>query len=235
MQGLSPKEAQRLLLSVGSHRRHRPITPVEVALSFRRMMEAGASLKEIAEFVHFDGPSMVSRFRAVLRLAPELQHLIDWGQSGGSISFTVASELSKLSTDDQRAACQAALTHSFTTTETKQLIQLRRRSGRRIEACLQSMLKQRPQVEVRHVLIGAITNPSILDQLPKLTQPERDKLLTTTLSQVLPKAQLLSIRLGTTAFTLVGDDTFNTELQRRGGDIERDINEVLGKATNTYA
>lgn len=60
--GLTPDELRSLLLSVGSHRKNRDASPLKVAEMFDRAVKHGATIRDCADFVHFDGTAMVSRF-----------------------------------------------------------------------------------------------------------------------------------------------------------------------------
>ena len=79
MLGLSADEYKQLLMSVGTHRGVRPITPVQVAALFKRAADAGSTPAASAEATHVSA-SMVSRFLKLLELSPDIQHLVDWGQ-----------------------------------------------------------------------------------------------------------------------------------------------------------
>src|SRR5438128_180224 len=112
---LTVAERQQLILSVGTHRGERHLSPIEVAHLFQKAIWGGDSASDLAETVSLDGTSQVSRFLALLKLPPDVQHLVDWGKSGDSLAFTAAFELSRLgNADDQRKAIEAVLRHSLT-------------------------------------------------------------------------------------------------------------------------
>lgn len=226
MRGLSAEEKRRLILSVGTHRAHRAYTPVEVAQCFQKAIDAGSSLQECAEAVQFEGTTMVTRFLRLLHLPPEVQHVVDWGQSGSTLGFTSAFELSRLPSAEQAPATRAALEHRLSASEIRQLVQIRQRSGRPIEESIASVLRLRPTVERRHVVVGAISAGELGAALSTMPQGTRDQLLAEVVRQLWPEAADFSARLGTDRFTIVGDDVLGRTLAR-AGDFEVSVELAL--------
>jgi hypothetical protein len=227
VEALSPNERRSLLLSVGTHRTARPLSPIEVARLFEKALNAGASLQECADAAHFKATSMVSRFLSLLRLAPDIQHLVDWGQSGSTLAFTSAFELSRLPTSDHVAAASAVLANGLKSVEVRQLVQLRKRSGRSMEESVADTLGMRPTVERRHVFIGAVTNAATRDYLANQAQHQRDEMLRLAVGEAFPKVRNVPVRQGAERFTLVGDDAMASELSKT--DFEAAINKVLDR------
>ena len=120
--GLTPEEAKGLILSVGTHRGKRPLSPVEVARLFHKAISHGANRKECALFVHLIGTHMVSRFLRLLDLDHFVQHSIDWRQTGPTISFTSAWKLSKFPKKEQAEACLEIMGHQLGTKEVEQAV-----------------------------------------------------------------------------------------------------------------
>ena len=227
MRGLQPEEFKNLLLSVGSHRDRRAYTPLEVARCFRKAIEAGASLKNCAQAVHFDGTSMVSRFLRLLELDSKIQYYVDWGRTGTTIAFTAASELVRLKVEDQGVACIEALKNILSTSEVKQLVQLRLRSKKPIAVCISEVLALRPQVARPHLLIGAIKSNDVRAHLAALPQSKRDEILSTILKDLFPDLLTHSSRLGSDSFTISGSDSVAAALTAKGIDFEELINDLL--------
>ena len=102
MKGIPTDLQRKLLLSIGSHRDTRPLTPVEVGEAVRTSADAGTTLLEIAEFLHLEGTSVLAKFVRLLRLSPAVRHLVDWGRSDATIGFTAASEVARLDDPDDQ-------------------------------------------------------------------------------------------------------------------------------------
>ena len=224
MLGLSAEEYRRLILSVGTHRDARPLTPVQAAGLFEQARRAGSTPHLSAEATHLS-PSTVNRFLKLLTLAPEIQHLVDWGQSGSTISFSSAFELARLPSSEHELVATAVLERGLTSSEVRQLTQLRQRSGRSISECIEGTLAMRPQVVRKHVFIGAVTGADLAARLAAMTQSERDGLLSSVVDD-LGIPSYVDIRLGEKRFTLVGDDAVGKAVNGLG-DFEQVINEQL--------
>ena len=218
LSGLSGLEIGRLRMSVGygTHKKGRPLSPVEVGTLLRRAQNAGASLQDCAKCLKLRGTSQVSRFLSVFDLPEDLRHLVAWGRSADSIGFTTAVQLARIkkNSDDQRTIAIAVLEQGLQMDEVRQVIQLRQRSGRTMEECLKEVLGMRPTVERHYVFIGAVGDESVEAVIGEMTQAERDALLRSSLEAL--DLQGASGRLGEKLFTLVGDERLNGKLISQG-------------------
>ena len=223
----SADEYKKLILSVGTHRGKRLISPVEAAVLFEKAQTAGASLADCAKAVQLEGPTWVGRFLNLLKLPEDVRHLVDWGGYGpGAVTFTSAADIARLEApDDRRAAIQAALTHNLSSKEVRQLVQLRKRSDRTIAECIESVLRMRPQVDVRHVFIGSVSE-GLRDRLRGLGQYARDEIFAGVVKNVVGGLRV-SGRLGAERFTLVGGKEVSTVIAAKKDLLEREINEGL--------
>lgn len=215
--GLDTREMGRLQMSVGynTHKKGRPLSPVEVGELLKRAQDSGASPPDCAKALNLEGTSQVSRFVRILGLPPDVRHLVGWGRSRDSIGFTTAVELVRIDDpDDQRAVAKAILEEGLQTSEVRQVAQIRRRSGRSIETCLKEVIGMRPTVDRRYVFIGAVSDRPVQAALGEQTQAERDALLQSVLGEL--DIRGASGRLGTELFTLVGDEGLNASIKRIG-------------------
>ncbi|MCY4610547.1 MAG: hypothetical protein OXC38_02400 [Gammaproteobacteria bacterium] len=215
--GLTPLDLGRLRMSVGyrTHRKGRPLSPVEVGLHLKRARDAGASMNDCAHEIQLDGTGHIGRFLRILDLPDDLQHLISWGTGKDFIGFSAAVEMAKLQdSDDQRAVATSVLTDSLASREVRQVAQLRKRSGRPIDVCLQEVLNMRPTYQKHYIFIGSIVDQSAMDALCEFTQAERDSLLESCIQHI--GLQKTSGRLGERFFTLVGGEEFNISLRNFG-------------------
>ena len=226
--GLSGIEIGRLRMSVGygTHKRGRPLSPVEVGTLLRRAQSAGASLQDCAKCLMISD-SQASRFLSVLELPADIKHLVAFGRSSDSIGFTTAVQLARVNDpDDQRVLATAVLEQGLQMDEVRQVIQLRQRSGRTIEECLQEVLAMRPTVSRHYVFIGAVADRKVEAILGQMQQAERDVFLRSSLEAL--DLQEASGRLGEKFFTLVGDECLNGKLAKQGkGIIETRLRQHL--------
>ena len=226
MFGLSPETSKKLLLSVGTHRSERLLTPLEAAEAIRLALNNGATQKELASRLQFDGPTMISRFVKLLSLAPSVQPLVGWGSDASTISFSSAYEISRLPEQEQQAAAEAVLANQLGLSEVKQLLQIRQRSGKAIDEAVQAVVAQRPTVEQRHVIVGSITMDDVRKKVNGISQEERNSLLRKALLRR-PELDVRGAKLGLDTFTLVGDKQLRDAMNNLPKGFETAISQFL--------
>ena len=230
MNGIRGEELRALILSVGTHRAKRPLSPLEVAQMLSRAREGGATVGDCAKAAGI-AASQIRAFLSLLHLPPEMQHLADWrGSKNASISFSTLVELARISSRaDQNEVVEAILSHRMTWTEVIQLVQILERSGGTVSDCLASVLKQRPSIEIRHLFVGSITSDAAKQSVENLLQTERDELMARVLQNILGGSHQVTGRLGTNRFTVVSNNDLSSLLGLEPDDIEALFNQHLGQ------
>ena len=184
--------------------------------------------RDIAEALHLEDATMIGRFKRLLRLSPSIRHLVTWGQSSSSISLTVASELARLnSAEAQQQIVGAALESGLKSSEVRQIVQILQRSQQSPSEAIQSVVKLRPQVTRRHVVVGAVLSPSVRSVLASMSQSARDGFLAKAVQKCQPSLLPFNGRLATERFTLVGDEEFAAALRSLPEDFESIVNSCL--------
>lgn len=236
LSGLSALDLGRLRMSVGygTHKKGRPLSPIEVGSLLQKARAEGASLEECANHIQLDGTGHIGRFLRILDLPEDIRHLIDWGSGRNFIGFTSAVELVKLKdADDQRALAKAILSKGLGSKEVRQVAQLRKRSGRVIEACVDEVLGMRSNIERRYVFVGSVA-PEHVEALGKLSQSARDAVLAAGIEEM--GLQSAAGRLGAKFFTLVGDESFDASMRNVGKEtIETRLRVHIAKAIENAA
>lgn len=223
---LTPEDWKLLLVSVGTHRGDRALSPLEVARRYQTAIDGGLSPSDCGERTRLQA-TQVGRFLALLNLPQDLQDLVDWGKSGTSLGFSAAFELSRLTNvEDQREGVAATLEYGLTTSETRQLVQARKRSGLPMVDCVAGVLRMRPHTDVRHVFIGAITDSKLRQRLQGMSQQARDTVLRSALKRGLNGLQVGG-RLGPDRFTLSGGADFAGVLREGRDKLEARVNAEL--------
>jgi hypothetical protein len=226
--GLTPEESRDLIMSVGTHHGKRRISPVEAGLLIQKTLSAGCSVETCGQFLGFKDPSMVSWFLKLLKVDSTLHHLIGWGKGAGTVSFIAATELGRLNEDEQEEAFRLVIANELNKSEVFQAVQIRKRSKRRISECIEEVTRMRPTITRKHVFIGAVTDAVVRQHLLKLKQPERDELLSNTVSELYGKLPKTSARLGTDRFTIVTDEEGAATLKNGSKPgFEPAINQIL--------
>ena len=214
--GLSALELGRLRMSVGygTHKKGRPLSPIEVGLLLQRARSEGVSLEECAKAIQLDGTGHIGRFLRILDLPNDIRHLVDWGSGKNFVGFTSAVELAKLKdAATQRAVAEALLSNGLSSREVRQVAQLRGRSGRDIEVCIQEVLDMRPKIERRFVFVGSVASEN-MEALENLTQSVRDAILTSGIEAL--GLRSATGRMGPRFFTLVGNERFDASMREIG-------------------
>lgn len=203
--GLSEREFRELLLSVGTHKGNRPLTPVEVGERFSKAITAGASTHECATAMMLKGDTMVKRFLSLTKLPPDLKHLIDWRESGvGVVGFSGAVELLRCPADTQAELGLAIIEHGLTKKEVQSVRQLFERSGDGLSLCVGRVVGRRPVVRHMEVVLGAVVAPDLRASLLNRSQYERNRLLAPIVAELTAGFQGVVGRLGTSSYSLVG-------------------------------
>ena len=228
MKGLLSHEVSKLILSVGTHKSERPLSPVEVAEFMQKALDAGEKRTEIAERLYLEDSSIIGRFIRLLSLPTQVQHIVGWGSDPATVSFSAASGIARLNSEvEQTALAKAALENQLNKSEIVQVVQIKQRSENSIESCIKAVLDQRPIIERRHVIIGKLTSESLKNSVKHLSQLERNNLLDSALKRHSSDITHLGSKLGDEFFILVGDEHFHAAIMKFPQGFENSITEYL--------
>lgn len=219
---------KKLILSVGTHKGNRSLSPVEVAYGFNDLKMSGMSNNDIAKLVLFKDTSMVHKFLSLTKLNPKIHHLIDWGrQNGCSISFSTAVEMTKLEQNEQEVLCETVLSNCLTKNEVIQIVQIRNRAKKTVAECIEDVLKLRSKIVKKFCYVGMVLDSELRKTLSKSTQIDRDKIFRMALRENLKCGDDWAGHLGVGRFSIVGDAEFDKAIKKLVGGFETQINELL--------
>lgn len=156
LKGLTDQQYQDLVMSVGLRRKDRRLTPAAVA-----QLIAGAAknhtLQEIASELALKDVSILRDFLSLRDLPEEVQSLICFGRSKRGISFSVATEIARLQTQEARTRlCQAALENALTRDEAQAVVQRSLRGEVDVDTAIEEILRTRPIVERQFLVLGEL-------------------------------------------------------------------------------
>ena len=227
MPDLNPTELRDLMLSVGTHRGNRRLSPVEVAKSIEKMLRSNPDRQNCAERLGIS-LTQVSSFLKLLLLDTKIQHLADWrGAKNASIPFSTLSEIARLESFEQNQVVQAILRHHLKWKEVVQTVQIRERSNDPIGVCIENVLALRQDVETQHLFVGRIASDSNLEYLRRLSQSGRDEELRRVVRALVGPTYRTKSRLGEEAFTIVSDHDLPRMLQLTADELEEIVNRSL--------
>ena len=158
---LSQTDLRDLLLSVGTHRERRKLTPLQVAHLLSREVATGTTRGTIAKALRVN-PSQVGSFLKLSHLHPPIARKATWGRTtSDAIGFSSLAELHPLtkapfSPNDQTSVADAIQLHRFTRAEVQAIVQTARRSRKPLHDCIEETLRRRPTVSTTRVLLGTI-------------------------------------------------------------------------------
>ena len=226
MKGLSAENQRDLILTVGTHKQERPLSPIEVAKLLDTAIKSGTKVEEISGEILLDS-TMMHRFLRLLKLSTEISYLVGWGGKS-RISFSTASEIARLITsEEQEIVARATLEHELSKREVIQIIENRSKFSKPINECIEEILKMRPRIVRRYLFIGAIKSPELQNKLRKMSQKERDILFDNVVTLNIPDLTSWDGSLGTTRFTLIGNEDLDKALSNLPSDFSASINGYL--------
>jgi hypothetical protein len=155
---LSSDERRDLILSIGTHKKNRPLSPIQVAQLLNRLYPTqGIPLNQIAHELLLKDPSILRRFLSLLSLPPELQPLVDWGTSPGYLSFSVASEISRAKEPEKiNLLAKDALENQRSKEEVRAILQCNLRGGGSLTHCIETIDSTRSKVIHHYVFLGQL-------------------------------------------------------------------------------
>jgi len=149
---LSPEEKGKLLASIKTHRKERPLDPITVA----EILGHTPSDSELAKRLG-SSPHLVGMFKSLLSLPQDIQPYVKWT---GGISFDKAQRIASLrDIISQQFLSKAILAepNTFTAPTVSKIVALKNNNKNMpIEDCVQRVLKSRPIVENRYIFVTGI-------------------------------------------------------------------------------
>jgi hypothetical protein len=218
---------KNLILSVG--KLHiRILSPIEVAQTIVKAEESGFTLKEIATRCLLKDPSILVKFKNLLKIREDYQYMIDWAEEGATISFTIAQSVAKWNPEIQKLILDAKIKYKLNKTEISNINQRIDRSGKTPEDCVKEAIAKKNKIII-NVFIGSIF-PETFKIIKDLTQYEKDKILKEYISSNYPDENIVN-KVGKNEFTLL---IYSVELFNRISssalDIEKRVNELFQTA-----
>lgn len=229
MFGLQADEWQSLLLSLKTHRKHRRLSPYNVAILLDRAL-ASTDVQTLAQALGFRDTTTLRRIHRLHELRPELGTLVRWGARRGYASMSTASELLRLEdTAEVEDALRAMIENDLTKEEARQVVQIRRRSGRPIPQCVSEALLTRPRIERQELIMGAVLDAGAVQEIQRMGDDEASRVLQRKLAATLPDVMVQLARVSGDRFTLLLKEDEAVKLRKEVGasPLERWVTDLL--------
>ena len=203
--GLSREELRDLLLSVGTGRKKRRLSPVEVA---QYCAKAKVSIDLLTTELLLS-KDQLRQFQQLLLLSPKYHPLVDWGKTTAtSLGFSSAWLIGGRVPDSQIQGqlVQAAIQSRFSKTDIINIIQIYKNQEKSMKQCIQDVIELRPKIETTYMVMGSIMSEELTQKLAELTQYQRNQLLQNATFNLTNIPDAFGARLGVTSFTLLVDE-----------------------------
>jgi len=193
LEELTPEEKGKLLASIKTRRKKRPFDPIAVAGILKHT--PSNSNKELGKRLGID-PRMVGMFKSLLSLPEEIKPYVRSGEIGIDKAQRIAS-LKDTASQQFLAKAITADSNTFTKHIVAGIVSLRNRNKNiPIEECTNRVLKSRPVVDNRYILVTSVEKSlsELLHIKAKKQGASFSELLKDILEQSLPnRGSLLSI------------------------------------------
>jgi len=229
---MNPEALQELLssliMSVGTHRRNRPLSPVEVAEGFETLLESGWTANRISDEVLLKDASMVGRFRKLLELPVGIRELVNWHGSSSTITMSTAAEIARLrGLRDKTRLADSVLEYGLSKFEAQQAIELVRNVELSVSESVERVVRTRSKVVERSLFIGTVTEASVIERLKTMSQLQRDEILNRVISQLVPSSAEYSARMGVGRYTVSGGSVLSESFSGLPDGFEETINSLI--------
>jgi len=233
IEGLTRRQFQDLVLSVGTHRTERRLSPLEVAQLIQTAVNTGMTRSECADILDL-GTTQVSTFLKLLKLPRSIRYLADWGgKTNASISFSTMAELTRLAPSDQIEAAEAILKYRLKWKEVVQLVQIKIRSSSTLIEAINTVLRLRPRIIKQYLFLGAVYKGDQQKRLGLLSASQRSVIFDSILLQLVGRRSNIVGNLGTENFTIVSTIDLAESLGQQPDELEQQVNGYLGEALGT--
>ena len=224
---LSHEEWVDLKLSVGTHKKNRRLSPVEVASLIKRVRDSGATLNEISKEILL-GTSTISRFLRLNHVPVEFRDLIDWGYNKNKISFMKASlSISySLNRAEQILLLDAILQNELKKNEIQKIIELKSRSKLDIKKVINEVLNDRTIEIKRNIMIGFIDD-DVKPIINKLDVDKRDLEFIKLLKNIFPLVDIYAAKIDEERYSLTTDEFGQSQIELKSSKNKMNYNTLI--------
>lgn len=220
-----------LVLSIGTHRRIRRLSPVEVATLLSETIKKGEKYgvlkEEIAKELQLRDTSMMYKFLSLLKIPKEFYQLIVWGNKKNKISFSSAFYTSHLSDKEMTYFLESILSYDLTKNEARQVSELKRRSNFDIKKCIDEVLLGRPIIREQTMFIGLIKDKTFLNKLMDVPPNLRNIKFNQYLGDIFKGINISSARLSNNRFIFVTNNAGIKKISEISSASKRSIEQFV--------
>lgn len=213
-----------LLATLGTHKRKRPLSPLEAAHEIKTFLENGGRAEQLP--IKTDA---IREFLSLLNLSEVVQKMLGWGGvDRGEIGMYSGSRISTLNVQDQEILAKTVLERKLSSNEVRRIVRHKNRlRGKSIEDCIETVVAMRPIK--RHLFITELSKEVLkkLQQEATLRKTSETNLLQEILFRELPRGSLISLALRENLVMLLLEKEGNEALLRKVKESGVSLKEVL--------
>lgn len=174
----NPTRLAKLLVSINvPNNLGRPLSPMDVAREIEMLQkDLDNDQNELVKRLPIK-QDMIKQFQSLLKLPPQVQDMIVWGESKretGALGFSVAARIAMFNNPSDVLKLVGTVTemsHSVTKDEVKNILSMKRRNPNiSIEDCLLEILNISRPITIIHYMFISGLNPDIIQVLKKSSQ-----------------------------------------------------------------
>jgi hypothetical protein len=221
-----------LLASLGTHKRRRPLSPVETALELQFFLGNGGKIEQLPV-----GKEQVREFLSLLKLSPMVRNMIGWGGiRDAEIGMDNGYRISMLKSEhEQESLAKAILESKLTPREVARIVRHRNRHPEKtLGECIEAVVAMRPIK--RNLFITQISDETLkrLECEAAIKKMSTINVLQEILSEELPKDSLISVTLREDFVTLLLERKGYEALMRKVRDAGVSLKELVDVLVSSH-
>ena len=214
-----------LLATLGTHKRSRPLSPLEAAKELHNFFERGGRREQLP--VKEDA---IREFLSLLKLPETVQKMLGWrGIERSEIGMYSGSRISTLKkVEDQKALAKSAVERELNSKEVQRIVRHKLRHPKKsIDDCIETVVAMRPIK--RHLFITQISKGMIkrLKREAETRKTSTDILAKEILSKELPRGSLISLNLREDFIMLLLKEEGNEALGKLAKESDTSLKDVV--------
>ena len=237
----NPPRLAKLLASIKVNYKIRPLSPIDVSKEINIMLK---DLEGDEKELHRRLPitqDMTRQYNRLLRLPPEIQGMVIWGDSNhdtGEIGFSVATRIASLKNQDDMRMMAGTITEMarpITTNEINEILSLKNNNpNKTLKECLEEVITAVRVTVITHYIFLSGLDPDIAKSLKMHANNANEdvhKFTSKILSSIFPEGSFKSSKVFADCIRLTlgkhGSDFISTYARSHNIPIQKVLNHML--------
>ena len=214
-----------LLATLGTHRRDRPLSPLEAALKLKEELNSGVRPEQYPVSVY-----TIRKFQSLLRLPDSVKKMLGWGGvRNGEIGLEAACRILALKESlDREILAKETVERELSQKEVSKVVRYKRRLNKKpIEDCIDSVVEMRPKkryffiIQLKEGLLKRLEENAASEGI------EINNSLLKILYTHLPEGSLMSLSLKEDFVILFLNEQGDKALKRQAKELVMPLEDVI--------